>query len=820
MKDTRCVWKAWKPLFSRRDRRGVALLLTLGILSLMSALAMSFVSAALNAQQGAMVGSGISQARHACETGLQRVIAMLKTELIDSNDYSNFFPGTKVFVEGEGDWEHFFYFVSVADVGEEMNDGLDNALSYRVNNHDYFPTTAPPDASWLPLYSPNPRGAGSILSARYAFILVDETGKIDPNTVVGAVPEGSEIPLGRSLEEINLRDAGFSATLADDIRPATYGGEQPANAKWFSRYQIMRAVEGDENDLDLLNRALFPYRRPDWLEEIRSLYDLTNVAGSTVDEIKAAIPWFDNWTPSGDFDSSTLRGKQICANLKDYCDTDYNASTDSTTTPTYWGLERVPYISRVQFEAINKCRDRNSGNDTQARLKVNCRVELVNMHQQDTYYTGDCWVRVTATASFRDEAGNITTGDRTYTITVTPGTNAVGTFTDRGYIRTTDWTTGSNIDGNTFGTGGQHELDQIKIELKKVELRSSDSGDWWDLAKGVWSDETTISVADESRFYHFAPRTPFRHFDTDEWSCDIGTVSIWNTGQPEDARLPSWYDDYPMYVRNDTMQHVVELANILRMEPYDAGDESKAFRKLNLLDYKYNGDPQVPMDYSDAEDGVVDNYDGNLVDHEGDGGDRNLLDLVRLGSTDIDDKEMIGRINPNTRRVPVLEALFKRIEKQYYVADAVADQPAIPSGDVDVLITNILSKTLARPLPVSMFASHRNPYLYGLLFDESHVAEGSRSGLTQLDKTYLCVLSEELVTAEHNYFTVIVTGQAIKDVGGPSGSPIEIEGVEAELGRYDPGADTILAEQKIRAVLYRSALTNKITVERFEFIDE
>ena len=51
-----------------------------------------------------------------------------------------------------------------------------------------------------------------------------------------------------------------------------------------------------------------------------------------------------------------------------------------------------------------------------------------------------------------------------------------------------------------------------------------------------------------------------------------------------------------------------------------------------------------------------------------------------------------------------------------------------------------------------------------------------------------------------------------------------VEGVFAsgqyDVGRFDAGADRILATQKLRAVLYRNAFTNKITLERFEYLEE
>ncbi|MFW5803422.1 MAG: hypothetical protein ACOCWJ_05845, partial [Verrucomicrobiota bacterium] len=88
-----------------------------------------------------------------------------------------------------------------------------------------------------------------------------------------------------------------------------------------------------------------------------------------------------------------------------------------------------------------------------------------------------------------------------------------------------------------------------------------------------------------------------------------------------------------------------------------------------------------------------------------------------------------------------------------------------------------------------------------------------------------------LLTVRQNYFNVIVVAQAIKDVSGLS---YDSNGdgtldATASYGSYDWGynasgeeweVDPILAEQKIKAVVYRDAFRNTYEVKRYEFLED
>jgi hypothetical protein len=351
-----------------------------------------------------------------------------------------------------------------------------------------------------------------------------------------------------------------------------------------------------------------------------------------------------------------------------------------------------------------------------------------------------------------------------------------------------------------------------------VALRLANNGDFWDLAReDEFSAPVILSLPGDYQWVIFKAKTPFCHFLPDEWSPEVGLANKWVLPYvgPDGTETPPVWRDHRQYIRNNTMRHLVELVYVLRMSPYDETDADKAFRTFNLVDYSYYGSSDVPHDYSEAEDGIRDNFDGTLAQGEGDGGDRNMLDMVRLGAQNVAEKVLIGRININTRRREVLQSLFRRVTHEAY-----GPGTPIPATQVEIFITNLMARTLAKPMPVGLYQSDRNHPLYGALFDESWLPEASRSGLTRTQKAYLLVLTQELVSAEHNYFTVVAAAQALKDVGAIPPDEITINGIPAQLGRYDVGADRILGEQKIKAVLYRNAFTNKIDVERYEFLDE
>ena len=90
----------------------------------------------------------------------------------------------------------------------------------------------------------------------------------------------------------------------------------------------------------------------------------------------------------------------------------------------------------------------------------------------------------------------------------------------------------------------------------------------------------------------------------------------------------------------------------------------------------------------------------------------------------------------------------------------------------------------------------------------------------------------ELATVRQNYFTVLICSQAIQDVGGlpydSNGDGIPdrtaaygvVDTKRDASGKVIGYADRILADQKLCATVYRDAISNRLRVERLEFMNE
>src|SRR5690606_5767654 len=95
--------------------------------------------------------------------------------------------------------------------------------------------------------------------------------------------------------------------------------------------------------------------------------------------------------------------RQIAANIIDYSDNDRDATRDSLTNPTYWGLEKVPYISRLQFRLTNTSVLTNaSQNRYRPRLQVEVKPELINMHGNISSYSTVAHIQVVANIQYRN----------------------------------------------------------------------------------------------------------------------------------------------------------------------------------------------------------------------------------------------------------------------------------------------------------------------------------------------------------------------------------------------------------------------------------
>ncbi|MEA2011758.1 MAG: hypothetical protein U9O87_01540 [Verrucomicrobiota bacterium] len=859
-----------------KRERGVALLITLGVLSLLLILAMAFSYSSMYFESRAQLNEDLTKSRLLCELGLERIVSMLKIELCEHEDPKNVFPAAKCLVEGTGAWNGYYFTTSVHS--SMAQDGLTDALSLSVNNLNYFPTSLPdPNSSWIPIYAHkeingNPE---TIIDGRFAFIAVDETGKLDPNTIVSdTIAEGNEVRDGYSMSDLSLENAGFSSAFAENMRSETVGGLRPASNNWFSRYHIVKKHGiTTQADLDDIIASLFTYRRADTLDDISALYDISQIGTDYVDDLLAEISWLDNWPDSHKetFQVGTHRGKQIAANIIDYSDADNNATTDAdydyhssnkvvicqvppgnpaneytisvgrtavpahlafgcylgpcdgagnaytvNKLPEYVGLEKVPYVNEAQLTIINNTIMYPHNGKILTDISMYCTIELVNLYG-NINLGSDCMICIEA--KIRGKMGAEGALDTinffdTYT-------GVIPDFNSSGYKTT--FQLPMLVNDNTFlGSKGDPDalkLYNMEIDLRKVWVYDDSTGELWDLVCPETTGVNGGTINSGTQWYVYCEvDDPRQNTFPNDWSwSSFGLAPDVHLGTKNSNCTPNpgtGYDNNPgasqpwhvdsVYIKNSPIVDALELSVIHRGEKWQT---------LNLVDYKYNPDTdtEIPGDFSDDADGDVDDRLGDFDATEGNGGDRNILNFIKVGTMHDDEESLIGRVNINTRRKNVLEALFKSIEKESTDSCPGTGGTTINTSNLDTFIDDIMATTRVLPFEIDAVSqNNRNPYKYGLLFQNS--------SFSNREIETLMMRTKNLVTAKHNYFTVIVCAQTIKDVGGVD-ADINIRGVDCQLGRYDEGGDKITAEQKIRAVLHRNAGTNNITVEHYEYLE-
>ncbi|NOY79555.1 MAG: hypothetical protein GXP31_00990, partial [Kiritimatiellaeota bacterium] len=331
---------------ARDSEHGVALLLTLGALALLMVLAVSFAFQSRVNLQGAQVNADTIRARLLAESALERAMAFLHYNYdyagppAQTDPTRDVYPATRTngkYIFGycnDGDWTGRFYAVSTAPSLDQA--GVETALAANVG-FDFTPSwmyqtdaSSPHplvltnglgstwQPSWQHTWGPEPytdqngngaydsgepftdlNGNGSwdndgALMGRIAFLVVDESGKLDPTSCVtfhepysdydrngsytagekfwdwdgnsaystGTLPEGSEPRVGASTQEIDLIPAAINNTIANLFRSNMPGASGGTPLQWFSWYNIRQGIpQASMSDAQakLCTLTLFPF---------------------------------------------------------------------------------------------------------------------------------------------------------------------------------------------------------------------------------------------------------------------------------------------------------------------------------------------------------------------------------------------------------------------------------------------------------------------------------------------------------------------------------------------------------------------------------
>ena len=847
----------------RDGERGVALLLTLGILSLLLILGMSFAFSTRTERMAAGVNADLTRARLLAESGLDRTLAYLKyafpydaTGVAPATgtppsfspwDSRVLFPATSgaLFEKGPAatDWANRYFSPSRNTSADAV--GIETALATNLG-FPFVPNGTPfANQSWHHIEDAD----SNKLVGRIAFIIVDESGKIDPNGVMtlqhepttgtyyadvngngsftdAPVAEGGEVRSGATPEEINGENAftGITAgTLVDNL---------PANGKrWFSwdhlRKGLWAAASTNDSYAQAATKAVFPYSQDieAWNENgtDKHRFDLFGSAttwdatsfdilrsggtGSTSNywtgtppavnsTVTTCIPWLRTLTDA----SGTSVSNQVIANLIDYCDTDSVATSNFATTggaPTYVGLEKVAYINEVIFTA-----DADKSND---RLTVSVTVELVNLYAETV---PDGYLTVVATVK-EDSATNVRTFIWPTAITVDPGTykdagvQSVVSVATQGKVKVTImdakvyWSAASAYAAsnlydfafiNTPSTmhqtnpGASVETRVTSCQVADPRCNTSYAGNWtWDT---TWASTNGTPGALNNPIANPTMANPSGRSpsgDTETVSDPVSGIST-------------------AYIRNGPMQSLWELGAIHRGEPW-----------CTLKLSKYNSTGGTSYKYTD--------------------GDANILEQVKLGGFVAGP----GKFNANSAQPEAWRAVLKGVTvgaagtaPTNHGYDAPATGTPLSAAAAD-LISPYPAATTAGTILATNGATGGTPgNNRGKIADALKLSDGT-GGTQTTDRAKEEIIGKiaNLLTVRQNYFSIIVTAQAVKDFGtSVSSLPAPTRQAHADWVKYfDGGGATdkwcaILAEQKLLAIVYRDAFTNKFKIERVEYLEE
>ncbi len=844
------------------DESGVAMVMVLAVMSLLLVLTLSFAISATHSMRSVQAAKDLVQSRLHNETGIENVFEFLEKEFSGLDDDTNLFPATKAGVDerhGPSTWDNRYYWLSAHDSASQNRDviGLDTSLHIAMNG---VPVTAESglagaivaddaDNGWIHV---SDAVDGESLVARISYIVFDESGKLDPTRCIGDTAEGSEFRDGLDPSEISLMDALDDSSLAarfqrTAVDPAA--GLLPENAAWFSYYNVFKSFHYHDSEIwnsdpakaEAVLADLFPFSY-----DIEAYSVIEPETGSPLDKHRFNLAR-DDWddltvdvvaSDAGAFDAGPNaggiswlanaadpeQGRQIAANLIDYSDDDTGEPVHATSDydvanpdvrPTYCGNENVPYLNEFQFRV-----DINGGN---VDIRLNA-AELVNMYAVDPAEPFvDSVLKVRAQIDSAEISGLILDFEKA----ITAADSITLADPDYHYVNTI-------APQQSLPNVPEQTLTDLTVTVISARLTDGATG----LLKDFAFDEDLASGADTldgsgglaTRYVSVECNDPRNNLDSAEWTwspwgdapgdagsvVQIGLPRIPNTVFAIGAD-PTENDSEPLatqpwevstaYIRNAPMESLWELGAIHR---------GASWQTLNVRDF-------APILYAASATAGLGAFGGVS------GGDAFILSQVKLTS----DTEVTGRVNVNTQNAHTLRGLFARIQLGSAYDDLSAGTPitaaalAADNSIADIIGTTgpVGPSTAAPPIAGTIRAVNGSgvdgaglavgePFRYrGQIASVDRLSNGT-VGVQDTDRLQEEIICKvvNLTTTRSNFFTVYLTSQIIND--------LETGYHGGTRGVYDEGVDTIQAEQRLLAVLYRDAMNNRFRVVRYEFLDD
>jgi hypothetical protein len=243
----------------------MTLLLTLGFLCVMLMLVLSLALASRTERRAAAASADLVRTRLVAQSALGEAEARLRL------DYAGVrYPADQFYLPStSSSWAGRRYLAS--GDSNAVRVGIDEALAVKLAGRTFTPSAALSDnAGWIPMLSTQSVMTSSGLVnqtavvGRYAYLIIDESGMIDPGAVVqqGMEEPASPVLTGASVAELSLAALGFSN--ANAFVPSSPGEEFSgllplATGRWFDMSHLSRTLNFSQSEMNLAARTLFPF---------------------------------------------------------------------------------------------------------------------------------------------------------------------------------------------------------------------------------------------------------------------------------------------------------------------------------------------------------------------------------------------------------------------------------------------------------------------------------------------------------------------------------------------------------------------------------
>ena len=858
------------------NEKGIALLFTLGILSLLLVLAVAFATSALNQKKLAQNSANVTLARLIAESAVERAIAWgqaysavnstasmgavlseLRThETSDPNGNNETF-----------DWlwklDTFHKDVNWPWPNTTYNPGAPDAIhwEYIYNGLDEDSTANKPDR----------------IIGRIAYVMASTNSRLDPSACVRhtaatpGVPAGTAVNenganekrYGQYVHEINIQNldpinataflpttdvSNLSTTVAAPVGLLPDGtswgndvvntlaalgiADIPANQakreQWFEWFYICSSADdekywidkgvGHSDDgvmdtdeyyhrFDLTKTGATPRAMADILKAPTIFTDTYPPAKATPEG--EGIPWIYYWTDTTGNWTVTNKKNQLAANIKDYLDSDIEATTDDEDAPTYTGNDKTPYINQVVIHFNGKVVKEDSTDYpgtkkyTPTVTMPSIYVETCNMYDTDVT---NVTAKVTIGFTYNWVGGTYTFAEKSYDNISIPGTRQ--SYQSRIEPVAENITPGGGtptiVDNAADGLGAINSLNITKLEVK---LTVHDPGPpakpkaFADFSYIAPNGSTSFTISPDGSNYDlyvsYEVDDPRQNLNVKDWADPVATSGSSPFAAPTadsknlvckpDHSATSTTPDDPAGSTYDLEAGAAEPWNVSTafirngpmQSPWELGFIHRACKWQTLNIHKYNSTVGAKKDtggsaYSD--------------------GDANILDQIKMTA----ETTTRGKVNIRGVAGDVAKALIYGMRCGVPLpnngADGVAgnadDNDAAPPPIADTNWTEttfygstLLDKTKAAEVAILAGAiSGNNSLTRARVANATGLSDGNGSAgkinqntdakKEEIIGKFINLTKSEIPSSDD--LRLIVIAQTIKDVGGPLGTDIII----------------------------------------------